>query len=114
MELEITGTIRTIEDTIEGTGKDGKPWQKLIYTVVTEEQYNNLYAFEVFSQDKVEQFRQYNSVGNKVKVQFNVSTNEWKGKYFTTLSSWRCTKNDAQTPNAEMVQTKEESDILPF
>jgi len=113
MNLEVTGTIRTIEDIVEGTGKDGKPWQKLIYTVITEEQYNNLYAFEVFSQDKVEQFKQYNSVGDKVTVKFNVSTNEFKGKYYTTLSSWRCSKNDAQTPQKETAQVEEESD-LPF
>jgi hypothetical protein len=113
MNLEIKGTIRTIEDVVEGTGKDGKPWQKLTYTVITEETYNNLYAFEVFGQDKVEQFKQYNSVGNKVSVKFNVNTNAYQGKYYTTLQSWRCSKDDAQTPQKETVQAEGEDD-LPF
>ena len=113
MDLEIKGTLTKIGETIEGTGKDGKPWQKLTYTVETDQTYNNLYAFEVFSQDKVEQFKKYNTVGDNVSVKFNVSTNEWKGKYFTTLQSWRCTKDDTQATAQETVQTEEESD-LPF
>ena len=113
MDLEIKGTLTKIGETIEGTGKDGKTWQKLTYTVETDQTYNNLYAFEVFSQDKVEQFKKYNTVGNKVSVKFNVLTNEWKGKYYTTLQSWRCTKDDAQTTAKETVQTETEDD-LPF
>ena len=113
MDLEIKGTLTKIGETIEGTGKDGKPWQKLTYTVETDQTYNNLYAFEVFSQDKVEQFKKFNKVGDKVSVKFNVSTNEWKGKYFTTLQSWRCTKDDSQTTAQETVQAETEDD-LPF
>ena len=113
MDLEIKGTLTKIGETITGTGKDGAPWQKLMYTVITDQTYNNLYAFEVFSQEKVEQFKKYNVVGSKVSVKFNVSTNEWKGKYFTTLQSWRCTKDDNQTTEKETVQAEEESD-LPF
>jgi len=113
MDLEIKGTLTKIGETVEGTGKDGKPWQKLTYTVETDQTYNNLYAFEVFSQDKVEQFKKYNTVGDKVSVKFNVSTNEWKGKYFTTLQSWRCTKDDSQTTEKETVQAEAQDD-LPF
>jgi hypothetical protein len=113
MDLEIKGTLTKIGEIVEGTGKDGAPWQKLIYTVETDQTYNNLYAFEVFSHEKVEQFKKYNVVGNKVSVKFNVSTNEWQGKYFTTLQSWRCTKDDAPAAQKEMVQAEAEDD-LPF
>ena len=58
-------------------------------------------------------FRKFNKVGDKVSVKFNVNTNEWKGKYYTTLQSWRCTKDDAQTTAQETVQTETEDD-LPF
>ena len=115
MELEIKGTLTKIGETIEGVNKAGDTWEKLTYTVTTAEQYNNLYAFEVFGKDASTMFRKYNTVGDKVTVKFNVNTNEWQGKYFTTLQSWRCTKNDAQTTAQETVQTKAEgSDDLPF
>ena len=113
MELEVKGTIETIGETIEGVNKAGDTWQKLIYTVTTDAQYNNLYAFEVFGKDASTMFRKYNTVGDKVSVKFNVSTNEWKGKYFTTLQSWRCTKDDSQTTAKETVQAEAEDD-LPF
>lgn len=113
MELEVKGTIETIGETIEGVNKAGDTWQKLIYTVTTDAQYNNLYAFEVFGKDASTMFRKYNTVGDKVSVKFNVSTNEWKGKYYTTLQSWRCTKDDSQTAEKETVQAEAEDD-LPF
>lgn len=116
MELKIRGTIKTIEDIVEGLNKDNQPWQKLTYTIDTGEQYDSLVAFEIFSQEKVEQFKQYNQVGDTVTVQFNIKTNEWKGKYFTTLSSWRCSKEVTDKPEQESMvgQTEEESDDLPF
>ena len=114
MQLEITGTIKTIGETIEGFNKDNQPWQKLIYTIDTGEQYDSLVAFEIFSQEKVEQFRQYNVVGDKVKVQFNIKTNEWKGKYFTTLSSWRCSKDTTSADTNTVGATEEETTDLPF
>ena len=113
MELEVKGTITKIGETIEGVNKAGDTWQKLIYTVITDAKYNNLFAFEVFGKDASTMFRKYNAVGDKVSVKFNVSTNEWQGKYFTTLQSWRCTKDDSQTTAKETVQAEEESD-LPF
>ena len=113
MELEVKGTIETIGETEEGVNKAGDNWQKLTYTLTTEEKYNNLYAFEVFGKDASTMFKKYNSVGDKVTVKFNVNTNEWKGKYYTTLQSWRCSKDDAQTTAQETVQTEAEDD-LPF
>ena len=113
MDLEIKGTLTKIGETVTGTGKDGTPWKKLTYLVETDQTYNNLYAFEVFSQEKVEQFKMYNVVGSKVSVKFNVSTNEWQGQDGTTLQSGRFTKDDSQTTAKETVQAEEESD-LPF
>ena len=82
MELEVKGTIETIGETVEGVNKAGDNWQKLTYTLTTEEKYNNLYAFEVFGKDASTMFRKYNKEGDKVTVKFNVNTNEWKGKVF--------------------------------
>jgi len=114
MELEVKGIIAMVGETVEGASKDGKPYQKLIYTIDTGEQYDNIVAFEIFGQDKVEQFRKYNVVGDDVTVKFNIKCNEWKGKYFTTLSSWRCVKNNSETPQNETVQAEAETEDLPF
>jgi len=93
--MEVTGKITKVLDVQKGTSKEGKEWQKLIFTLETTEQYNNLYAFEIFGAEKVETFNKFNKVGDDVKVDFNVSTNEWQGKYFTSLQAWKVFKADA-------------------
>jgi hypothetical protein len=71
----------------------------------------------LFGDEKVENFNKYNKVGDSVKVDFNVSTNEWQGKYFTSLQAWKVYKADA-TPQPtsdtapQLNDQKEEN--LPF
>lgn len=115
--MEVQGKITKILEKQTGQKKDGSgEWVKQSFTLETEEKYNNLYCFEVFGEEKVENLNKYNKVGDSVSVEFNVSTNEWKGKYFTSLQAWKVMKAEA---NAEQ---KSESafvdnnidDILPF
>ena len=95
MSLEVKGKITKFLDVESVTSKaSGSEWKKQSFIVETDEQYNNLYCFEVFGADKVEKLTQYNKVGDVVNVQFNVNTNEWKGRYFTSLQSWRIEKAD--------------------
>lgn len=104
-------TITKVLDTLSGTSQAGKEWSKLTFVGETPEEYNNTYAFEVFGKEKVDNFAKYNKVGDVVSVEFNVSCNEWKGKYFTSLSTWRIDK--AQAPQ-ETLQDDNGADDLPF
>lgn len=111
--MEISGTITKVLEKQTGESKAGKEWVKLSFVVETKEEYNNLYCFEVFGQEKVDNFEKFNKVGQEVSVAFNVSTNEWKDKYFTSLQAWKVSKVD----NKEIPQmegTKEALDDLPF
>ena len=90
MSFTVTGTIKTILPLEKGTSKaSGKEWQKLNFVIETDEQYNNIYCLEVFGAEKVENFQQTYHVGDSVKADFNVNSNEWNGKFFTSLSMWR-------------------------
>jgi hypothetical protein len=102
--------ITKVLDVQKGTSKAGKEWQKVTFVAETSEEYNNLYAFEIFGEEKVENFNKFNKVGDLVNVEFNVSCNEWQGKYFTSLSAWRVEKAGASEP----AQQEEESETLPF
>lgn len=117
--MKVTGKITKINEVTSGTSAAGKEWQKLSFLLETTEEYNNLYCFEVFGDEKVEQFTKFNRVGQDVDVDFNVKTNEWKGKYFTSLSAWKIFKADVtDAPEGLDVtgtEVKEEaSDDLPF
>lgn len=101
--MEVTGKITKILEKVTGQKKDGSgDWVKQSFTLETSEQYNNLYCFELFGDEKVENFNKYNKVGSDVKVDFNVSTNEWKGKYFTSLQAWKIFK--AEPSSTAMAQ----------
>ena len=113
MALEVTGKITKILDLQTGTTQSGSEWKKQSFILETKEQYNNVYCFELFGEEKVENFLKFNKVGNEVKVDFNVGTNEWKGKYFTTLSAWKVFKADAGTTEPKKVE-EVGNDSLPF
>lgn len=110
--MKVTGKITEINEVTSGTSAAGKVWQKLTFLLETTEEYNNLYCFEVFGDEKVEQFAKYNKVGQEVDVSFNVQTNEYKGKYYTSLQSWKIFKAEAGETAPEVSQ--DEADDLPF
>lgn len=110
--MKVTGKIENILETQTGTSKAGKEWKKTSFVVKTDDEYNNLYCFDVFGDEKVNNFLQYNSKGDVVDVDFNVKTNEWQGKYFTSLDAWKVFKAD-NSKQKEEVAVEEEGD-LPF
>ena len=71
--MKVTGKITKVLDTQKGTSAAGKEWQKLSFILETTEDYNNLYCFDVFGDEKVEQFLKFNKVGQDVDVPFCVS-----------------------------------------
>lgn len=118
--MKVIGKISKILEVQRGTSKDGKEWQKQLFILDNNEKYNNIFCFEIFGDEKVENFYKYNKLGDMVEVEFNVSTNEWQGKYFTSLQVWKIMKSkDAKNIDTpfEMIPeglTNQESDDLPF
>jgi len=94
MGLQVTGRITKILDKQTGTSKDGKEWVKQSFILDNNEKFSNIFCFEIFGEEKVDKFNKFNKVGDNVKVDFNVSTNEWKGKYYTSLQAWSVFKAD--------------------
>ena len=119
-ELKVQGKIEKFLAVESGTSKAGKDWQKQSYLLRTADEYNNLYCFDIFGVEKVEQLTKFNKVGDDVSVSFNVGCNEWNGKYFTSLNSWRIDKLDSNTltppPLAEVGDALNDDPIsdLPF
>lgn len=117
MSLKVTGSITKVLEKVTGQKKDGSgEWVKQSFILETTEQYNNVYCFEIFGDEKVGNFNQYNKVGSVVDVEFNVSTNEWKGKYFTSLSAWKVFKAEGgeATEPLPSLADQDDSSGLPF
>jgi hypothetical protein len=117
--MQVQGVISKVLEPVTGQTKDGSEWKKLIFVVSNNEGHNNteqLFAFEIFGAEKVDNFQKYNSVGNSVNVEFNIRTNEHQGKYYTSLQAWRVDKavdivGVVEQPTAAPIN---EEDDLPF
>ncbi len=125
MALEVKGIIKEILEVQTGEKKDGSgQWEKQSFLVDSGTQYNNLYCFEIFGDQKVNNFKKFNKVGQEVTVEFNVNTNEYQGKYYTTLSAWKIMATPLQNTNNTETKTNtqefgaplpsEEHNDMPF
>lgn len=119
MSLEVTGKITKVLPLESGQTKAGAEWQKQSFILDTEEKYNNIFCFEVFGNEKVENFNKYKKVGQNVTVEFNVNCNEYNGKYYTTLSAWKISKAENNVEvNEPVFETtsviNQVEDDLPF
>ncbi len=85
--MEITGKISQILPPETGQGKNGQ-WKKQFFILETMEQYPKKLCFEVWG-DKVKVDSL--TVGQTVKVDFDVESREWQGRWFTSIKPWRVT-----------------------
>ena len=110
--MQVTGKIKQILDAQTGQSKDGKEWKKITFVVSNNDGFEGaeqLFAFEIFGAEKVDKFLQYNKEGDSVDVDFNIRTNEYQGKYYTSLQAWKVFKAEGQAQANE-----EEEDDSPF
>lgn len=115
MNETIKGTIKKILDVQSGVSKStGNQWKKQNFVITNNDGYEfkrQLFCFEVFGIERVDNFVKYNKVGDEVEVSFNIQTNEYEGKYYTSLQAWKVmslTSNQTQEPVVEG------DDDLPF
>jgi hypothetical protein len=120
-ELKVVGKITKIKEKVTGEKKDGSgTWEKIEFLLDNNEKYNNLFCFEMFGEEKVENLLKYNKVGDQVEVTFNVSCNEYKEKHYTSLSAWKVFKaegsnsEDTFESKPKELVTDDQSGDLPF
>jgi hypothetical protein len=112
MSLQLNGTIKLIGE--KQTFDSG--FQKVEFVLTTnDEKYPQDVKFEIV-QDKVDDFLKYNKVGSVVDVDFNVRGNEYKEKYYVSLTAWKVFKSQASARATDIGVPSEEipTDDLPF
>ena len=113
--MEQAGRIKVIMDT--QTFDSG--FQKREFVITTAEQYPQDIKFEFFK-EKCEILDQF-KVGDEVNVHFNIRGNEYNGRYFVNLNSWKMEKastnaaaEGAPIPAAPPMPVSNDDDDLPF
>jgi len=121
MEYQAKGTIKTILQVQTGTAKSGDEWKKIEFVVSNNSGYEGreqLYCFQIFGGEKVDNFLKYNKQGAEVLVKFSIQTNEYQGRYFTSLSAYRVESGERVEQSAQSNQPQhvedEGQDEVPF
>lgn len=113
--MEVTGTLKAKFDTQKVSDRFSK--REFVLTTEASTPYPQQVSFQL-TQDKCNLLDQY-SVGDEMKVQFNLRGREWNGpqgiKYFNTLEAWRIEKVSAGAPaqNTQASNSNVESNPSP-
>ncbi|PLW92467.1 MAG: hypothetical protein C0592_10710 [Marinilabiliales bacterium] len=118
--MELSGKIVQVLDIVTGEGKNGQ-WKKQDFILELPGQYQKKVCITIFG-DKVEQFNV--QVGQEVKVDVDVASREYNGKWFTNVNAWKIETQGSEgadpIPNYDIAQEGPEaqglepSDDLPF
>lgn len=91
--MEIVGKIIVALEPKSGVGKSGNPWKKREYVLETQETYPKKIFFSFFG-DRADAYPL--SVGQMVRLYFDINAREWNGNWFTDISGWKA--EDASIP----------------
>ncbi len=125
--MEITGKIILALPEMTGTSKAGNAWKKREYVLETQEQYPKKVHFDFFG-ERADQYPL--SVGDTIKLSFDIESREYNGRWFTSIRGWKAEKADVTSVGygAETIPTPppvvgdvssvaiggDENDDLPF
>lgn len=87
MALELEGRVVSLLPEQSGNGARGE-WFRAGFVIKTEGEYPRNVCFEVLGRERWERVRQYLREGGLVKVSFDVSSREWQGRWFTSLTAF--------------------------
>ena len=110
--MEIKGKLIKKLETVKGTTKAGKEWQKQSFIFEQDDKFNTEICVDVFgdlTKDiKLKLFKDL-KIGEQYKVFVNISSKEFNGRYYTNIGGW----NVSPLNGIENIVQKDDTD-LPF
>jgi hypothetical protein len=106
--MNVTGKLEKILDVESGVSKAGKDWQKQSIVINNGSEYNPLVCIGFFGDDKLEMLKAFKE-GDNIEVSINLSSREFKDKWYTQVDGWKIEKVEAKVDSAPA-----ENDDLPF
>lgn len=104
--MEVKGKILVIGNREAKTSKGGKEYFTQNMVIETVEQYPKKVALEI-GRLKEENLK-YLKVGGVVTASINIESREYQGKYYTTVSAWKC-MNEAGINKDNPIQGQEKT-----
>lgn len=84
--MEITGKIIVALPEQAGVSKAGNSWKKKEYVLETQDTYPKKVHFDLFG-DKADKYPL--SVGQTVRLSFDIESREYNGRWFTSIRGWQ-------------------------
>jgi hypothetical protein len=86
--MEITGKIIAVLEPRGGvSARTGSAWKSQEYVLETQEQYPRKMVFDIFGEDKINQFAI--QMGEVLTVSFDIDAREWNGRWFNSIRAWK-------------------------
>jgi len=105
--MKITGKLTKVLELQKGVSKAGKEWQKQSFVLDTGADFNNEICIDVFG-EKIDQITNLKN-GVELEVKINVSSKEFKGRYYHNISAW-----EIQNVGSTEPIKNDDSEDLPF
>ena len=97
--MELEGKVIAVLEPRGGVSKAGNNWKAQEYVIETHEAYPRKMCFDVFGEDKINQFNI--QLGEELVVSFDIDAREWQGRWFNSIRAWKVERKDAQQPVPE-------------
>lgn len=112
--MEITGVVKSVMPTHNGTSQSGKAWQKREFIIEeTVGNYPNSMVITAFG-DRVEKLNTLR-VGDYVTVRFDTQAREYNGRAFNNITLYDITQPQAQAqPQQQMPQQYQAAPAQPY
>jgi len=108
--MEIKGKISKILPLETGISKAGKEWKKQDVILKQFDKFETDVCITAFGNDSLKKLDGF-SVGDTVSVAVNIKSNEFNGKYYTSVNAWQWNNKNSES-NEGFVTT--DDDIMPF
>lgn len=96
--MEIKGRIIAVMPVKQGT-KDGKAWASQDFVIETKEQYPKRCMFNVFGEEKLNQFNI--QLNGEYVVKFDINAREYNGRWYNDVRAWKVEPAQAEQAPAQ-------------
>ena len=91
--MELSGKVIAVLEPRGGVSKTGNAWKVQEYVIETHDQYPRKMCFDVFGEDKINQFNI--QIGEELNVHFDIDAREWQGRWFNSIRAWKVDRAQA-------------------
>lgn len=100
--MELAGKVIAILEAKGGVSKTtGNPWKTQDYVIETVEQFPHRMVFNVFGEDKINQFNI--QMGEEITVSFDINAREFNGRWYNDIRAWKIERGLAPAATATAI-----------